>query len=540
MFTMQRPARGDRDRDRPARAQPSPARTQPIRTLRVAPRCGSRETSLMAHSDDTRLDRRTFVARAAALVPAIVAAPTLLSCAAAERSAPGRFAEQPRAPRIAVIGCGGRGAENLGDLLGAGADVVALCDVDRRAIDAGCATIAARGAANPWTSSDLRELFARRRELRLDGVLIATPDHTHAFATALALRARVPAYCEKPLTHTLAESRRILELARAARVPTQMGTQIHASENYRRVVELIRAGAIGRVTSCDCWVNKGWCCGPTGPVAAPPDTLDYDLWLGPAQNEPYIANLHPANWRKYWSYGSGTLGDMGCHMLDLPVWALGLDRTALGTVEIYATTDRIDRVACPEWTEASWAIPQRDADGKAIDPLVLRWFDNGRMSPTAQELGAKDRVDYHNRFNMVFQGTQGWLWANYNEFLLTPGALGQAVADLTSKSPPPRIPPSPGHHREWLQAIQRWRGGDERAADAPLCAFERATVLNEIVLSGTVAGRAGRPVSYDFRAQAFAGADPNAAWGGTPWDPEPRAGWSLDERNLDRILAGRA
>jgi hypothetical protein len=197
-------------------------------------------------------------------------------------------------------------------------------------------------------------------------------------------------------------------------------------------------------------------------------------------------------------------------------------------------------VACPEWTEASWAIPQRDADGKAIDPLVLRWFDNGRMSPTAQELGAKDRVDYHNRFNMVFQGTQGWLWANYNEFLLTPGALGQAVADLTSKSPPPRIPPSPGHHREWLQAIQRWRGGDERAADAPLCAFERATVLNEIVLSGTVAGRAGRPVSYDFRAQACAGADPNAAWGGTPWDPEPRAGWSLDERNLDRILAGRA
>jgi predicted dehydrogenase len=494
----------------------------------------------MAPPDDARLDRRTFLARAAALVPAVAAAPTLLSCAAAERSAPGRFAAQPHAPRIAVIGCGGRGAENLGDLLAAGASVVALCDVDGGAIDAACATIAARGAASPWTCRDLRELFARRRELRLDGVLIATPDHTHAIATALALRAGLPAYCEKPLTHTLAESRRILELARAARVPTQMGTQIHAGENYRRVVELIRAGAIGRVTSCDCWVNKGWCCGPTGPVAAPPTSLDYDLWLGPAQNEPYIANLHPANWRKYWAYGSGTLGDMGCHMLDLPVWALGLDRATLGTVEIFATTDRIDRVACPEWTEASWAIPRRGAAGEPIDPLVLRWFDNGRVSPTAQELGAKDRVDYHNRFNMVFQGTKGWLWANYGELLLTPGALDAEVRTAIASTPPARIAPSPGHHREWLDAIAGWRAGEPSAADAPLCAFERATVLNEIVLSGTVAGRAGRQVSLDFEAQAFVGTGPASAWGGTDWDPQPRSGWELDDRNLDRILAGRA
>ena len=176
-----------------------------------------------------------------------------------------------------------------------------------------------------------------------------------------------------------------------------MGTQIHATENYRRVVELIRAGAIGRVTSCDCWVNKGWCCGPTGPVAAPPERLDYDLWLGPAQDGPYIADLHPANWRKYWAYGTGTLGDMGCHMLDLPVWALGLDRKRLGSVEIHATVDKVDSVACPEWTEASWAIPSLDEQGKPTDPLVLRWFDNGRMSPTAQELGAKDRTILSNQ-----------------------------------------------------------------------------------------------------------------------------------------------
>ncbi|MFN9077688.1 MAG: Gfo/Idh/MocA family protein [bacterium] len=490
----------------------------------------------MTRRDEHGLDRRTFLTRASMIVPAVLASPSLLSCASAPAHAARKPGASARKPRIAIIGCGGRGAENLGDLLGAGAEMAALCDVSRSSLDAGVARVAqASPGAAPRTFTDLRELFARRGELALDGVLVSTPDHTHAVATALALRAGLAAYCEKPLTHTLAESRRLLELARAARVPTQMGTQIHATENYRRVVELIRAGAIGRVTSCDCWVNKGWCCGPTGPVAAPPDGFDYDLWLGPAQNAPYIANLHPANWRKYWAYGTGTLGDMGCHMMDLPVWALGLDRARLGTVEIFATTDSVDSVACPEWTEASWAIPQRDAGGKAIDPLILRWFDNGRISPTAQELGAKDKVDYHGRFNMVFQGTKGWLWANYGEFLITPGALAAEVAEATAKAPPERIPASPGHHREWIDAIQRWRSGDPTAADAPLCAFERSTVLNEVVLGGTVAGRAGRQVSYDFQAQAFVGGDPVGFW-----EPEPRTGWSLDDRNLDRILVGRA
>jgi hypothetical protein len=157
------------------------------------------------------------------------------------------------------------------------------------------------------------------------------------------------------------------------------------------------------------------------------------------------------------------------------------------------------------------------------------------MSPTAQELGAKDRVDYHGRFNMVFQGTKGWLWANYNELLLTPGALASEVAQATAQTPPARIPPSPGHHREWIDAIRRWREGDGAACDAPLCAFERSTVLNELVLSGTVAARASEPVTYDFRTQQFRDGNPISMW-----EPEVRAGWSLEDRNLDRILSGSA
>ena len=463
--------------------------------------------------------RREFLS----LVPAVLAAPTLVSCATGPKSAPADAPVAPgaAAPRIALIGCAGRGADNLGDLLAAGASVVAICDVDAAAREAG-----SKRVASAAVYTDLRQLFRDRRKLRLDGVLVSTPDHTHAFPTALALRAGLAVYCEKPLTHTVEESHRLLDLARAAGTPTQMGTQIHATDNYRRVVELVRAGAIGRVTSCDCWVNKGWCCGPTGPVQDPPKSLDYDLWLGPAQEAPYIANIHPANWRKYWDYGTGTLGDMGCHMLDLPVWALSLDRRRLGAVECFASVDRVDSVACPEWTEASWAIPTRDDRGNRTDPLVLRWFDNGRMSPTAQELGAKDKIDYHGRFNMVFQGTKGWLWANYGELLITPGALAAEPAPAVAA-----IPPSPGHHREWLDAIRAWRAGDSTAADRPLCAFGRSTVLNELVLAGTVAARAQRPLRYDFEKRAFAGGDPISRW-----HPAARTGWSLSDSDLDSVL----
>ena len=157
---------------------------------------------------------------------------------------------------------------------------------------------------------------------------------------------------------------------------------------------------------------------------------------------------------------------------------------------------------------------------------MLRWFDNGRMSPTAQELGGKDRLDYHGRFNMVFQGTKGFLFANYGEHLILPRAL--AAETLV---PADRIPQSPGHHREWIDAIRAWRAGDQGAADAPLCAFARSTILNEIVLAGTVAARARRPLQYDFETQSFADGNPISQW-----QPAPRSGWSLSDADLDAVL----
>ena len=430
----------------------------------------------------------------------------------------GRKPKPKDAPvRIAQIGVGGRGTENLNGLLGAGADIAAVCDVDSRMLE----NALRRPLQDARAFADMRELFARRHELELDGVLVSTADHTHAFATALALRAGLPVYTEKPLTRTIEESRRLRELAEAAQVPTQLGTQIHAYENYRRVVELVRSGAIGTVRSVDTWVPKGWCCGPQAPIVAPPATLNYDLWLGPAQMRPYVKDLHPSNWRKYWDYGTGTLGDMGCHMLDLPVWALGLDRSRLGVAEVRAQVSGVDRNGTPEWTEASWAIAQTEGD-----PLVLRWFDGGRKSPTAQELGAKDGINYHERFTILFQGSEGFLWANYDEHLITP-----AAAAAKPRAALERIAASPGHYSEWIEAIRAWRGGAQGTAEAPLCSFSRATTLNELVLSGTVAGRAGRALRYDFGASRFVDSEPLPAWQETP-----RAGWSLSDEDLDRVL----
>ncbi|MFM8643292.1 MAG: hypothetical protein ACKOEP_10740, partial [Phycisphaerales bacterium] len=184
-----------------------------------------------------------------------------------------------------------------------------------------------------------------------------------------------------------------------------------------------------------------------------------------------------------------------CHILDLPVWALGLTDAHVASAEVFTEGPPPDAVGTPAWLEASWAIHGPPAVGGAAtgasDPLVLRWFDGGRMSPFVQEIGAKDRVDYHGRFNVCFQGTQGALFANYGEMLLWPGALGASW-----RAPAPSFAPSPGHHREWLMAIR------ERRADAPLCSFAYASRLTELVLRGMEAYRAGGRSPGERPAQA--------------------------------------
>lgn len=435
----------------------------------------TRRTSIarLANASHARLpSRRRFLLAAAG----IALTPALARCVAARRAPAFLRHVSPRRPdalRLACIGTANRARDNIQEVRHE--QIVALCDVDSAYLERAGAEFPDAVRVRDW-----RELVAHARELDLDGVVVSTPDHAHAPITLAALRAGLPVYCEKPLTRTVAEAREVRAAAARAGVATQMGTQIHAGETYRRVVEAVRAGAVGRVTAVDCWVTKSWGDGRLTPGAVAPPTLDWDLWQCDAPRQGYIEGVHPGNWRKYWAYGTGTLGDMGCHLLDLPMWALGLTDEHVAAAEVFAEGPPVDAVGTPAWLEASWAMSGVPAVGGAEpagpgapDPLVLRWFDGGRMSPFVQEIGAKDRVDYHNRFNVCFIGTEGALFANYGEMLVWPGARAAQW-----RAPAPTIAPSAGHHREWLAAIRAGRPSDA------LCGFGYGSRLTELVLRG--------------------------------------------------------
>ena len=197
---------------------------------------------------------------------------------------------------------------------------MALCDVDKVYLDRALARFPeARGYA------DYREMIDKEAD-KIDALVVSTADHNHAPATIRAIRKGKHVYCEKPLTHTVEESRIDAEAAKEHGVATQLGTQIHAEENYRRVVEIIQAGTIGEIREVHVWVGKGWGGGDCPEkTEQPPETLSWDLWLGPAPERPFAAGrYHPAQWRRWWDFGQGTLGDMACHHMDLSFWALKL------------------------------------------------------------------------------------------------------------------------------------------------------------------------------------------------------------------------
>ena len=228
---------------------------------------------------------------------------------------------------VGFIGTAGRAGGDLHEAYGTNlVNVVALVDVDSTLLGK-----AATEFPKAKTYGDWRKMLEQKD---IDAVVVGTPDHTHAVATAAALRLGKHVYCEKPLTHTVHEARTVTNLAAQYKRCTQMGTQIHAGSNYRRVVELVESGAIGPIGEVHVWCWSRWF-GDHLPVAQPvPANLDYDLWVGPAKFYPYSHDYVPFHWRRYWAYGDGTLGDMACHYTDLPFWALDLRHPTKITAEV--------------------------------------------------------------------------------------------------------------------------------------------------------------------------------------------------------------
>ncbi len=379
--------------------------------------------------------------------------------------------------RIAVVGVGGRGAANLAGV--AEEHIVALCDVDQRR------------AAKSFDQFPQAKKYSDFRKMldeihgRIDAVVVSTPDHTHAPAAAMALSLGKHCYCEKPLTHSVAECRALTELAREKKVATQLGTQIHASDNYRRTVELVRSGAIGPVREVYVW-HPGTRGGMDRPAETPPvpEGLAWDLWLGPAPSRPYHPCYVPGDWRSWWDFGNGTLGDFGCHYMDLPFWALELKYPT--TVSAEGPSPHPETTA-PELT-VRYEFPERES----MPAVSLTWH-NGKKRPA--ELDEKKVPDW--RAGVLFIGEKGMLAADYRRSVLLPE---QQFADF--QPPEPSIPPSAGHHLEWIEAC--------KTGSPTTCNFDYSGPLAEAVLLGNVAYRVGTKLEWDpiaLQARNCPGAD---------------------------------
>ncbi|UCG56279.1 MAG: Gfo/Idh/MocA family oxidoreductase, partial [Phycisphaerales bacterium] len=227
------------------------------------------------------------------------------------------FVPPSRKLNIASIGIAGMGGSDVRQV--STENIVALCDVDFKH---------AAGTFKDFPKAkqyrDFRKML-EAEEKNIDAVTVSTPDNIHAVAAMMAIKMGKHVYCQKPLAHDVLEVRKLTEAAREHKVMTQMGIQLHATRQLKLLVEMVKSGVIGKVRKVDIWSGKNWG-GGTRPKETPPvpKSLSWDLWLGPAPYRPYHPVYLPVNWRRWWDFGTGTLGDMGCHIIDPACWALDL------------------------------------------------------------------------------------------------------------------------------------------------------------------------------------------------------------------------
>jgi len=455
----------------------------------------------MMHASRRAFLRKAIAATAFTIVPSHARA-------AADRTGPNDKVN------MAFIGVGWQGMYNLQVFLqDPDVRVVAVCDVNKEGPYLGRGIAGrepGRRMADDYygkegacaTYVDFRQMLEERGDI--DAVVITAPDHIHAVAAMAAFKKGKHVFCEKPLAHSVAEVRAMTEAARQAKVATQMGNWGHAKEDIRQLCEWIWDGAIGEVREVHAWTNRPggwWPYGIDRPTDEPPvpEGLDWDLWLGPAPSRPYHPAYLPFTWRGWWDFGSGALGDMGCHMLDPVVWSLHLGSPT--TVE--ASSVKLNTRATPfgaempagkvhpETTTAAatvrWEFPARDA----MPPVTLIWHDGGLMPPRPDELEPGRKMG-DNDGGVLFVGDKGKLMCGCY------GSDPQLLPESRMKEyrqPPKTIPRSIGHYKEFTRAC---RGGEAAAAN-----FEYAGRLTEIVTLGIAAIRTDRKLRWDSGKMEF-------------------------------------
>lgn len=414
--------------------------------------------------------RRTFVkgiAYAGAAAPLI--SPRLL-----------RAASPNNKLNLAFIGTQAQAQFSFENLMGE--NIVALADVDSANLGRRVEELKnhAQTPHNPRGYEDYRAMLDKEQK-NIDAFVVATPDHHHAQAALRGMTLGKHCYCEKPLAHTIEEVRLMEAMAAQNKLATQMGTQIHAGANYRRVVEKIQAGAIGPVKEVHVWLYGRSYYG--SPFPAQPDpvpsTLNWDLWLGPAEDRPYYEKLyHPFEWRCWWDFGGGTLSDMACHWVDLPHWALGLGRPE----SVVTWSHEPESLRPPKYAMAE----MRHAASGSRPAVMVTWHHGGTQL---------DKINVYKKYGIdnrkypgsktLFVGEKGLLLADYGRHDLLPEDQYQDY-----RAPDPTIPDSIGHHAEWVKACKE--------GTPTTCNFQYSGQLTEAVLLGVVSHRAGNvEVKYD-------------------------------------------
>ncbi|MCX7048356.1 MAG: Gfo/Idh/MocA family oxidoreductase [Candidatus Sumerlaeota bacterium] len=381
---------------------------------------------------------------------------------------------------VAVVGIGGMGGGNASAC--DAENIVAICDVDARGVAA--KNIAKYAKAKVY--KDFREMFDKQKDI--DAVIVATPDHTHAVVGMAAIKHGKHVFIQKPLAHRVAEARALTEAARQKKVMTQMGNQGHSGDGTRLICEWIGDGAIGPVREVHVWTNR-----PVWPqsveVERPketppvPESLDWDLWIGPAAMRPYNPAYHPGMWRAWWEFGTGSLGDLGCHLMDCAFWALKLKYpvSVEGNISTYwqglwkKTEPKNEQY--PRSTIVRYKFPAR-AD---MPEVKLTWWDGGMMPPRPEIL-EKGRQMGDSDGGVLFMGDKGMLMCGCY------GKSPRLIPETSMKEykrPEPTIPRIPGgeggHVKDWLRACKDGKPSSSN--------FDYAGPFAETVLMGNLAIR---------------------------------------------------
>jgi predicted dehydrogenase len=370
------------------------------------------------------------------------------------------------------IGVGGKGDSDTADAARLG-NVVAICDVDDNTLNQ-----AATKYPNARKFNDFREMLDKMGK-EIDAVTVSTPDHTHAPAAAMAMHMGKHAFCQKPLAHSIYECRKLGEIAKKMKVATQMGNQGTAASGLRRSAAMLKAGVLGTVKEVHVWTNRPiWPQGIPRPEPKPvPPNLHWDLWLTVAPDRPYADGYHTFSWRGWWDFGTGALGDMACHTVNMPYMGLGLR----DPISVEAHTSGHNRDSYPKSSSIRFEFPAT----KQRPALTMFWYDGGAMPPADLLVGLAPEGEKITDSGSLVIGDKGKLY--------TPGDYGDNGRLIGVESIDVTFEESPGHFEEFIRAIKE---GKPAMSNFP----DYAGPLAETILLGNLAVWAdGKKIEWDAK-----------------------------------------